>query len=149
MIEVLELRVGGDRYALPLARVVEVAPRVLVTPLPDVREPVVGCVDYRGQAIAAVDLGLRVGAPAREPSLGDHFVIARAGRRLVALIVERALGVREVDPEAVVPAPAASAEAVGGVARLAEGLVLIVDLDALLSLEAERQLAAALEDPPP
>lgn len=147
MIDVLELRAAGDRYALPLARVVEVAPRVLVRPLPQVSAPIAGCLNYRGQIIAAVDLGLRLGAPPRQPALGDHFVIARTHRRLIALVVERALEVARVDSSAVV-APPASAEAIGGIARLAGGLILIVDLDALLSLEAERQLAAALAEAP-
>lgn len=145
MIEILELRLGDERYAVPLARVIEVAPRVALTELPGVASPIAGCIDYRGTPIPVIDLRARLERPARPGSLTDHLVIARTDRRPVALLVDRAVGVAAIDPDAVAAAPE-SARVVGGVVRLEGGLLLVVDLDELLDLEQDRALTAALAE---
>lgn len=143
MATVVEVRVGDTRCAIPLARVIEIALRVRTTPLPGVGAPVTGYVGYRGEAIPAVDLRHRLGAPAPD-RIDDHLVIARTARRPVALIVDRVVGVREVDPAAATPPPK-SAIAVAGLLALEDDLLLVADLDRVLSLEQERAVDLALE----
>lgn len=152
-IDVLELVLADAHYGLPLDRIVEVVPRVTITRLPELALPVLGFVVHRGTAVVAVDMRHRLGYPARLPSLADHVVIARARTRLdapgagaltsVALVVDRALGVRQVDPEHL-QLPPRSASFVAGLVPLGSGLLLISDLDEVLSLEQERAVAAAL-----
>jgi purine-binding chemotaxis protein CheW len=149
-LDVLELVLAGAHYGLPLDRVVEVVPRVTITRLPELAPPVLGFLVHRGAAVAAVDMRHRLGYPARPPSLADHVIIARARTRLgtgtrmlVALVVDRALGVRQVDL-ARLQLPPESASFVAGVTPLGSGLLLVSDLDAVLSLEQERAVAAAL-----
>jgi purine-binding chemotaxis protein CheW len=143
MSTVVEVQVGDARCAIPLARVIEIALRVRLTPLPGVNAPVSGYLGYRGAAIPAVDLRQRLGAPAAV-RMEDHLVIARAARRPVALVVDRVVGVREIDAAAAVPPPASSI-AVAGLLAVAGGLLLIADLDRVLSLEEERAIEDALE----
>jgi purine-binding chemotaxis protein CheW len=143
-IDVLELLIADVRYGLPLARLVEVVPRVAITRLPELAPPVLGFLVYRGAAVVAVDMRHRLGYPARAPSLADHFAIVRARTRPVAMVVDRALGLRRVDPARIQPPPA-SASFVAGLAPLDSDLLLITDLDEVLSLEAERAVAAALD----
>jgi purine-binding chemotaxis protein CheW len=67
--------------------------------------------------------------------------------RIVALPVDDVSGVAEVPVDSVVP-PDAVLPGIGhvsGIAALADGLLLIHDLDTFLSIEEERQLAEALE----
>jgi len=151
-LDVLELVIADAHYGLPLDRVVEVVPRVRITRLPELAPPVLGFLVYRGTAMAAVDMRHRLGYPARPPSLADHVIIARARTRTgtgpgalapVALVVDRALGVRQVDPSHL-QLPPESASFVAGVTPLGSGLLLVSDLDAVLSLEQERAVAAAL-----
>lgn len=147
-LDVLELVIADAHYALPLDRVVEVVPRVAITRLPELILPVLGFLVHRGTPVAAVDMRHRLGYPARPPSLADHVIIARARTRAgtptsIALVVDRALGVREVDPEHL-QLPPESVSFVAGVTPLGSGLLLVSDLDQVLSLEQERAVAAAL-----
>jgi purine-binding chemotaxis protein CheW len=147
-LDVLELMLADVHYGLPLDRVVEVVPRVAITRLPELALPVLGFLAYRGTPVAAVDMRHRLGYPARPPSLADHVVIARARTRAgtatsIALVVDRALGVRQIDL-AHLQLPPESASFVAGVTPLDSGLLLVSDLDQVLSLEEERAVAAAL-----
>ena len=144
MIDALEFRLDEVRYALPIDRVLEVASRVLIIPLPDVPAHVLGLVSYRGRPIVAIDLGLRLGHGERCPSADDHFIVARGARRLVALVAERVHDLLRVPPGRLEPPPVATPH-VSGVAVLSGGLVLIEDLDAVLSLDEERAIDTAMK----
>jgi purine-binding chemotaxis protein CheW len=134
-----------DRWALPVRAVERVLPMVAVSPLPRAPRITLGVINVHGTALPVLDLRLRLGRPPRAPEVDAHMVVARTARRLVVLPVDRVLGVQEVSRSAVA-APAAVLPGTGlvsGIVTLPDGLILIQDLDAFLSLEEEQALAAA------
>jgi purine-binding chemotaxis protein CheW len=133
------------RYAVPAERVLEIVARVVLTPLPSVPPPVLGVFSYRGEPMAAVDLRARLGHPARPAGRDDHFLIVRSARRDVALVVDRVNTTEPLADRQVRPAPIAARHLVGVVA-LDDGLMLIEDLDAALSLDEERAIDASLRE---
>lgn len=136
--------IADARYALALDRVVEVVPRLLLTPLPGAPASVTGAFSYRGTPLPAVDLRARLGHPPRPPERNDHFIVARSARRTLALVVDRVETLRDASPEdlAATPFPDPS---VAGIVPLPDGLLLVYDLDAALSLDEERAVDAGLE----
>lgn len=143
MIDVIELQVAQGRYGIPLERVTCALPRVRISPLPGTTPPLIGYFSYRGQPLPVIDLRLRFGEDPKPPSLTDHILVATSARRQIGLLVDRVRGLRSIDPAATA-APPKSAEAVAGVVALADGLLFVTDLDRMLSLEEERDLAEAL-----
>jgi purine-binding chemotaxis protein CheW len=143
MLTLVHFKLDETRYAVPASRVIEVVPRVLVTPLSGVAPPVLGVLSYRGAPISAVDLRARLMLPPRAPGCDDHFIIAESARRHVALVVERVDGIESIPLADVLPSPSPSPH-VAGVVRLEGGFMLIHDLDAVLSLAEERAIDAAL-----
>lgn len=137
VIEVLALHLAQVTYGLPLSRVAEVSLRVHIHMVPELAPPLVGFVPYRGTPVPVVDMRRRLGYPGRPPALSDHFVFAHASRLLVALVVDRVLGLVSIDPDAIRQAPC-SAVHVAGIIPMADGLMFIADLDAALTLEEER-----------
>jgi purine-binding chemotaxis protein CheW len=136
-----------QQYALPLPMVQRVLPMVAVSPLPQAPSIALGVINLHGQVIPVLDIRRRLGFPARDYGLTAHLLVARTSRRILALPVDEVWGVREVAAEAVVP-PAAILPHLGhiaGIVVLADGLLVIQDLEALLSLEEEQWLAEALE----
>ena len=132
--------IDDQRFALPLAQVRETVRAVAITPLAGAPGVVEGIVDVRGTVTPVLDLRRRFGLPPRPVSPEEHLVLATAGARPVALRVDRATDVATVPDEAVTPAvpddPAT--RHLAGVARLADGMVLIGDLEAFL-LQGERE----------
>lgn len=146
VMHVLEFEIASTRYAVPVERVVEVVLRVWLTALPGAPAVVVGAFNYRGAATVAVDLRSRLGHPVRPPTPGDHLIVVRGARRTLALVVDRVRALREIPP-ALVQAPSIALPHVRGIATLDDGLLLLEDLDAVLSLDEEESVGRALSAP--
>jgi purine-binding chemotaxis protein CheW len=121
---------------------------VAIAPLPKAPPIVEGVINLRGTLVPVLDLRQRFGLPSVPVAPEQHLVIARTGRRVVALRVDRALAFVDVDERAIVPPErvAPGAEHVAGIAKLPDGLLVIHDLDRFLSLEEARQVDAAIGD---
>jgi purine-binding chemotaxis protein CheW len=138
---------GDQRYALPLSTVERVVRVVEVTPLPQAPDIVLGVVNVQGRVIPVVNPRRRFRLPERDIALTDQLVIAHTTRRPVALVVDAVTGVLEYSGREAVGARdiVPGVEYVEGVVKLADGLVLIHDLDRFLSLDEVTALDRAIE----
>ena len=138
--------IEGQRYALPLSIVEQVVPMVAVSPLPQAPIVALGVINLHGTIIPVLDIRRRFGFPPRDYGLTSQLLVARTTRRTLALPVDEVAGVMEVPGDAVTPADKVlpGIGHVAGIVALADGLLFIHDLDTFLSLDEERQLAAAL-----
>lgn len=124
--------VAGNRYALPLADVVEVTRSVaLTTPSGDVGA-VVGYADLRGDLVPVVSARRSLALSPRPISVTDRFVVIRSASRLVAVQVDAVEAV-----EAISAPSASSVEATPGVGITRAGgghgsTVIRVDVDRLV-----------------
>lgn len=136
------------RYGLPLSVVERVVRMVDVTPLPQAPEIVLGVVNVQGRVVPVLNLRRRFCLPERDVAPADQLVIARTARRAVALAVDAATGVLEYSARQAITARdiVPGIEYVEGVVKLADGLVLIHNLDKFLSLEEETALGRAIAD---
>lgn len=161
-VHVLHLRVGGERYAIPTAHVVEVVPAVPLRGVPGTPPEVAGLLSYRGQIVPVVDLARRLG---REPAPAAHstriVVCDRAvathsagpatasmtgDRRLLGVLAADVTRVGELDPEAEGSHPGPRPEglcALGRVTFDADGLVQLVSLEGLVGAELLARLDGA------
>ena len=80
--EFMVFRRGSERFALPLADVVEISRHARVTPLAGAAAPVVGLAGWRGRVLTVVDLNPGAGDE------GDHLVVVGAGRASFAVLVD-------------------------------------------------------------
>lgn len=142
----LSFAIEAGRYALPLKDVERVVRVVEFTRLPRAPEIVLGIVNLEGRIIPVVNVRQRFRHPDREVQLSDQLIVARTSRRPVALLVDRVEGLVEQAEHQIVQAVdvVPGLEYVRGVAKTEDGLVLIHDLDAFLSLEEEQKLSEAL-----
>ncbi len=147
-MELVEFELASGCYALPMERVVELAPMVRVRDLPGAPATVRGLVNHRGAAVALVSLrrvfGVVAGGEGEQEraTVDDHLVIADGRTRRYALQVDRVLGLRTVDPAAL--ERGAPSRHVRGVVVVEGELLVVQDLDALLSLDDETILERAI-----
>jgi len=118
------------RYGLRVAAVERVLPAMAITPLPGAPPIVCGSVNLQGRIVAVVNMRRRLKLPERDPIPSDRLLLASTPRRRLAFFVDGVQGV--VDYPAV------------GIVELADDLLLIDDLDHLLSLDDEQGLERAL-----
>jgi purine-binding chemotaxis protein CheW len=148
LLRLVVFALEGQRYALPLSATERVLPMVAVSALPKAPAIALGLINFHGQAIPVVDIRRRFNLPPRDYGLDAHLLVARTSRRILAVPVDRVLGVTEVPAEALT-APDAVLPGIGhvaGIVTLADGLVFLHDLEAFLSLDEEHHLAEALEE---
>ena len=136
-----------QRYALALASVQRAVRVVNVTPLPKAPPSVLGIINVKGDIVPVYDLRRRFHLTEREIELADQLIIATTSRQTVALLVDSVSGVFEVAEEEIASANKIlpEIEYVHGVVKLADGLVLIHDLEQFLSADEERILDEALQ----
>lgn len=128
----LMARVGGERFAFSLRGVREALDAPPLHDPPRLPDGMVGTLHYRGQTLAVWDAGRAFGIR-RDGGPGTALVLDDAGHQL-ALLVDDAVDLMEIAPEAVRAAPAGTdADGVlDGVVRDALGLVGVVRLDVLV-----------------
>lgn len=134
--------IDNYRLALPLDRAVRAVRIVHVTSLPNAPSVVLGLINVEGRVVPVINLRARFQLADKDISLSDQLLIAKTSRREIALWVDAVTGVVEFSEEdftaaaTIVP----GLDRIKGIIKLASDIVLVHDLDALLSLEEERSL---------
>ncbi|MDP2364835.1 MAG: chemotaxis protein CheW [Ignavibacteria bacterium] len=136
------------RYALYLSVVERVVRAVEITPLPKAPEIVPGVINFHGEIITVIDMRRRFNLSAREIKLEDQLIVARTSKRLVALVVDSVIGIRELNHNQIVNAEQAFpfTDYLSGAAKIEGNLILITDLDKFLSLDEESKLEIATRE---
>ena len=146
--QILLFTLGEPRYALNLSAVERVVQAVEIMPLPKAPPFVLGVINVQGEVIPVVDIRQCFGLPSHEINLNDQFILARTSQRRVALVVDSVSGIRAFKERELVAAEQVlpGAEFIHGVAKLDGALVLICDLDQILTFGEAQILEGALVD---
>jgi len=134
-------------FALELDRVERIARVVGITPLPDAPNSVIGIINVQGNILPVVDLRKRFKFPSKEINPDQHLIISKTDKRTVALLVDTVQDILEGDQESIVSNTdiLPNIDAIGGIAKIQDSIILIHDLDKCLSLEDEKKLDKALK----
>lgn len=134
------------RIALPIDAVDRVVRMVDINALPRAPGVVYGVIDVAGLLTPVINLYRCFGLPCPEPRLSDILLLVRNVHRPLAIWAEEILGVEPINEASFSPLNGLLAEAAQfmGVAKREDGLVLIQNIDALLSAEDEAILHDAL-----
>lgn len=136
--ELVLVRLGGCRYALPMGSVAEVGRPPGLTRVPGLPTWVAGVANWRGRVLAVLDLrSLLAADPGALDRRGRLVVLNHEGVR-VGLLVEAVAGSAALDPEALEPAlahlPTSTGSLLTGQVTDADGPYGVLDLDAVLAL---------------
>ena len=131
------LSLDSSEYALPVQSVIEVLRMVALRPLPEAPPFLAGLLNLRGQGIVVLDLRKRLGLSDKEADLDSQIVIVETKNGPLGLIADE---VREI-----IPLPQSALESAGNLAgtspmvtalaHFGERLILVLDLDRLVSGE--------------
>jgi purine-binding chemotaxis protein CheW len=118
-----------------------------ITPLPKAPEIVLGVVNVQGRIMPVVDIRRRFRLPERGIHLSDHLIIAHTPKRTMALVVDAVSGIMARSAQEVIAMQKMlpGMEYVEGMAKLEDGMIVIHDLDTLLSLDEEQTIDEAMQ----
>lgn len=143
---VLPFTVAGHRFAIELEQVRRVLPALAITPLPGAPAVIRGVVNGQGQPLPVADLAIRFDWPAQGLSLWQPFLWVHTNRRDLLLPVETVESARYCARDDWRPAahPNLPTQLLKGVMITPEGLLLIQDLEQVLSPDDEERLDDAI-----
>ena len=143
----LVFQIGDGRFALDCAGVIEVAPRVLATPVPGTPPYVRGVVDYRGTVAPVLDLCMILTGREAEDSIGTRMIMVSCvmpdgTKRTMGLLAEKVCDTIRLDEREVSRAgiDADTTPWLDGVARSGGSLVEVVRSTHLLPAEVRDRL---------
>ncbi|HLD67021.1 MAG TPA: chemotaxis protein CheW [Pseudomonas sp.] len=137
-----------QHLAVSLAHVVRVLPALLCSPLPGAPATVLGVVNVQGRILPVVDLARRFDWPSPPLLLWQPFIWLKTTNRDLLLPVDRVESASRyaIQDFAPAPHPSVPSRLLKGVLRTEEGLLLIQDVEQVLSDADDEQLDAALLD---
>lgn len=126
--------VAGHPYAIPTHRTREVVAWRRARPLPGADSFIEGVINLRGEIIPVCDLAAALGVGTRgEPTLDTAILIVESGRECIGLVVDAVRTVEETQAEELLEPGASGHDAVVGILRHGDELVVLLDPDAAVA----------------
>jgi len=137
MVKLVTFQVGLDLFAADVFSVERVLRYALPNGVPDVPEWIGGVIEHRGQVIPVVDMRRRIGLPVTDVTPDTRIVVLTTTEGWIGAIVDAVHEVASV-PSTTVSAPpplfrGLSAEFVSGIAKVHDQLVVVLDVDRVLT----------------
>ncbi len=137
--EFLTFRLGAEEYGIDILRVQEIRSYELPTRLAHSPDFIKGVIDLRGRIVPILDLRVKLQCP--EASYTDFTVviILDIGSTLVGTVVDAVADVVSLTPDLIKPTPQFERQGhvdpafVTGIASLGERMLIVMDIEALLS----------------
>ncbi len=138
---------AGSAYGVRSKDVLHIELLEHLTPVPNAAPAVDGVVFSRGQVIPALNLRVRFGFPRQPNTPRTRLVFLKSEQRTVALIVDSAREFRAIPAASIRPIEETLSGVDGnylnGVATVADRLVLLLDVAAVLKIDASVPASAS------
>ncbi len=141
--QMLTFVLGDETYGVDILRVQEIRGWQPVTRIPQSPHHVLGVLNLRGSIVPIVDLRMRLNFENAEYNAVTVIIVLSVesahGRRDVGVVVDAVSDVVDVKTNEVKPAPELGAqtntEYIQGLATIADRMVMLLDIDNLISVD--------------
>jgi purine-binding chemotaxis protein CheW len=127
----------NETYGINVMQVQEVLSYTYITPVPGAPLYVVGIINLRGNVVTVIDTHSRFGLGSSAITNNQRIVIIEADKQVVGILVDKVSEVVHIKPSEIDLAPNVgndeSAQFIHGVSNRKGELLILVDLDKLLS----------------
>jgi len=128
----VSLLLNDEKYGINIMDIEEILRMLEITRVPKAPPFVEGIINIRGKVIPIVDLRKKLGIDANDYTNETRIIVVNLKGKKVGFIVDHVEEVLRVDGSLVDKAPSASTSVdnayIKGVARLPEGMVIILDV---------------------
>ena len=137
VIQLVTFRLKGETYGINVMKVQEVLRVSEIAPVPGAPSYVLGIINLRGNVVTVIDTRNRFGLPSTEMDDSSRIVIIESEKQVVGILVDAVAEVVDLHASEIDSAPNVGNEEnsryIQGVASRGEGLLILVDLDKLLT----------------
>ncbi|AKU21440.1 chemotaxis protein CheW [Massilia sp. MB5] len=137
--EYLAFTLGQEEYGIDIQKVSEIRSYETPTRIANAPEFVKGVVNLRGLIVPIVDMRIKFNLGAPNYNQFTVVIILNIGSRVVGMVVDSVSDVTTLEPEQIKPAPemgsTINTEHIVGLGTLEERMLILVDIDKLMSSE--------------
>lgn len=146
--------VGGDTFAIAIASIKEIIEHRAPTRVPMMPAFMCGVINLRGHVVPVIDLSVRFGRSPLEVGKRTCIVIVEVEQdgesHDIGIMVDAVSAVLEIADSNIEPAPSFGAKVradfIGGMGKINERFVVILEIDRVLSVEELSALSGAAAD---
>ncbi len=138
----------GSRYGIEASCVQEIFFLPELTPVAEAPRDIAGILNLRGRILPVMDLNIRLGQRSRDYQLSDSIVVLELQEFQIGIIVSQVHEVQELSSEEVTAEisygrkiPGQSHHLISGVAKMADGVVMLLDREPLIRYSPVAELA--------
>lgn len=145
--EYLTFRLGDEEYGVDIQKVQEIRSYEQPTRIPHAPAHIKGVVNLRGVIVPIVDLRLRLACDSAEYTAFTVVIVLAVAGRVVGAVVDSVSDVLDLPGDTIKPPPClpgdGGREFITGIASAGERMLMLVDMETLLSDIAAVETAAA------
>jgi purine-binding chemotaxis protein CheW len=128
--QLLVFSLGEEEYALPVTSVQEIIHYTQPRAVASESHWIQGVISLRGKIIPVADLGARLGLMT-ERNEGGKIVVVESGSVTAGVVVDDVDEVLTIEDEQLDAVPAAGTDAIDGIVKIDDRLIILLDLDSL------------------
>jgi purine-binding chemotaxis protein CheW len=133
----VSFRLAREEYGIEITKVQEIILLGEITRVPQTPDFIKGLINLRSTVIPVVDLRLRFGLAAEEPTDETRIMVVNVGGKTLGVIVDAVSEVLRVSQEQIVPPPPTVSgvghEYLTGLVKLDNRLLILLNIDKILN----------------
>lgn len=146
--QMVVFELGNEFYGVDIAAVEGIIKMQTITKMPQAPAFVEGITNLRGSVVPVIDLRTRFGLPRQEASKETRIITIVMDSTKIGMVVDGVSEVLSVPDDSIEPPPAmvttVNSAFIKGIAKLADRLVIILDLGKVLTIEEKAFLASSI-----
>jgi purine-binding chemotaxis protein CheW len=145
LLQLVTFNIGEEEFGVDILRVQEIIRIMEITRVPQAPDFVEGVINLRGKVIPIIDLRRRFGMEVREHDKHTRIIVIEINNMIIGFVVDAVHEVLRIPADTVEPPPPAvmggvDSEYISGVGKLDNRLLILLDLNRLLSREEQAEL---------
>ncbi|THB65580.1 MAG: chemotaxis protein CheW [Desulfovibrio sp.] len=144
LMQLVTFSIDDEEFGVDILKVQEIIRTMEITKVPRAPEFVEGVINLRGKVIPIIDLRKRFGLVSRDHDKHTRIIVIEINAMIVGFVVDSVSEVLRIPASTVEPPPPVVAglesEYISGVGKLEDRLLILLDLDSLLSGEEQNIL---------
>lgn len=149
LLQLVSFRLADEEFGVDILKVQEIIRMVDMTRVPSSPEFVEGVINLRGRIIPIIALRKRFGVEPRPPDKLTRIMVVEVDRKTIGFIVDSVSEVLRIPRSTVEPTPevvsSVNAEYISGVGKLEDRLLILLDLNRLLTGSERKILEGAAQ----
>lgn len=144
LLQLVSFLIENEEFGVDILNVQEIIRPVDITRVPNAPAFVEGVINLRGRIVPVVDLRKRFNMSQRERDKNSRIIVVELDDKIVGFMVDAVREVLRVDTNVIEPPPELAigidAGYITGVAKLEDRLLILLDLERILSEEEKHRL---------